>query len=289
MRSFLKPSTSLGMTDAHDNKIAGTGFEKLKNIIAKLRDPNGGCPWDLKQTHVSLKPYLLEESYETLDAIDNHLEALAGELGDVLLQVLLHSQIAADEGRFTVETVIEHLTTKLIVRHPHVFGDPASNPAVKDAEDVLKNWERIKSAGKKEDEGILSGVPRAMPALLRAQRIGEKVSRVGFDWPTVDEVKAKVVEELNEFLETDMQSDPAHCVEEFGDLIFSIAQLGRLMKLDVEAVATAANDKFTRRFEGVEKKAGKKLDGVSFTRADLEKLWLAVKEDEKRGQLGKTI
>lgn len=265
MRKFTKPSTSYFMTE--------TGFEKLKAIIAKLRDPNGGCPWDLKQTHQSLKNYLLEESYEVLDAIDNDPDHLPEELGDVLLQIMLHSQVASDEGRFTVETVIEKITTKMIARHPHVFGDTA----VKDAEEVLKNWEQIKASEKNADEGILSGVPRAMPALLRAQRIGEKVARVGFDWDSAAEVKEKVIEELNEFLAVDQNKDPAHCAEEFGDLLFSLAQLGRLMKLDVEAVATAANDKFTKRFEMLEKLAGKKLDGKSFTREDLEKLWVQVK------------
>lgn len=264
--------------------MAESGFNRLKAIIAKLRDPNGGCPWDLKQTHQSLKPYLIEESYEVLDAIDNHPDQLAGELGDILLQVMLHSQIASDEKRFTVETVIDHLTTKLVARHPHVFGDTA----VKDAEEVLKNWEQIKSKEKKPEEGVLSGVPRALPALLRAQRIGEKVSRVGFDWPTVEEVKEKVVEELNEFLAVDPKTNPAHSAEEFGDLLFSLAQLGRLMKLDVEAIATAANDKFTRRFEQLEKRAGKKLDGSSFTREELERLWMEVKAAEKNSALQKS-
>jgi len=257
--------------------MAEEGFKRLRDIIAQLRDPNGGCPWDLKQTHHSLKPYMIEESYEVLDAIDNHPENLAGELGDVLLQVMLHSQIASDEGRFNVQTVIEHLINKLIVRHPHVFGDTS----VADADEVLKNWEQIKAQDKKADEGILSGVPRGMPALLRAQRIGEKVGRVGFDWDSVEEVKAKVSEELNEFLAVDPKLDPQHSAEEFGDLLFALSQLGRFMKLDVEAVANAANDKFTRRFESLERKAGKKLDGKSFSRDDLEKLWIAVKQDEK--------
>jgi tetrapyrrole methylase family protein/MazG family protein len=254
-----------------------TGFIRLKEIIAKLRDPNGGCPWDLKQTHQSLRNYLIEESYEVLDAIDHSPEDLPEELGDVLLQIMLHSQVASDEGRFNVETVIEKITTKMIARHPHVFG----TTEVKDADEVLRNWEKIKASEKPAEEGILSGVPRAMPALLRAQRIGEKVARVGFDWPNVDEVKLKVAEELREFLAADQADDPAHTAEEFGDLLFSLVQLGRLMKLDVETVANQANDKFTRRFTELERKAGRKIDSESFSREELERLWEAVKRDER--------
>lgn len=249
----------------------GEKFEKLVGIIKRLRDPNAGCPWDLEQTHKTLKPYLIEESYETLDAIDNHPDKLKEELGDVLLQVMLHSQIGADEKTFTIDDVVEILSEKLVKRHPHVFG----TTKVDGTKQVLENWEKIKKKDRKNEESILDGIPAGMPALLRAHRIGEKVGRVGFDWIESEHIEEKIREELNEFLES---TERDHTEEEFGDLLFTIAQLGRKLKLPTEEILQRANQKFTRRFKALEQKAG--CDLKSLPRERLEELWASVKLEE---------
>jgi len=257
---------------ACSNLKLGELFEELAAIIAKLRDPNGGCPWDLEQTHQSLKPYLIEESYEVLDAIDNAPDKLSEELGDVLLQVMLHSQIGADEKRFCVADVLEILSKKLIKRHPHVFG----KTQVKDTSQVLENWEKIKRKELKQDESMLGGIPSGLPALLKAQRIGAKVARVGFDWPDAEGVREKIKEELVEFLEASKkENDKDKISEEFGDLLFTIAQLGRVLGLDSETILNQANAKFCTRFKAMEKIAGPGLKDLG--REKLEGLWVRVK------------
>lgn len=254
-------------------KTPGELFEDLVGIFKRLRDPQNGCPWDLKQTHSSLKPYLIEESYEVLDAIDSAPAKLPEELGDVLLQVLLHSQIGADEQRFSIEDVLEHLADKLITRHPHIFG----STQIDSAEGVAQNWERIKQAGQATPESVLAGVPRSLPALLRSHRIGEKVARVAFDWVTAEDIKEKVREELEEFLEAS-PDDLAHQEEEFGDLLFTIAQLARKLSFNSEELLQRANQKFIERFQKVEKLAGP--DSASWKREELEALWFKVKAEE---------
>ncbi len=256
---------------------AGELFEELVQIVARLRDPRGGCPWDLEQTHQSLKPYLIEEAYETLDAIDSHPQKLAEELGDVLLQVMLHSQIGSDSGTFNIDDVVRHLSQKLVKRHPHVFGETS----VKDSQQVLENWETIKAKDRSKQEGMLDGIPKALPALLKAQRIGAKVARVGFDWDTEKDICLKIEEELKEFMncQSGAGANQAHAFEEFGDLLFTLVQLGRKLGFDCEDALAQANKKFMRRFAALEQLAG--ADLKSLGREKLEKLWADVKCKEK--------
>ncbi|NLF24709.1 MAG: nucleoside triphosphate pyrophosphohydrolase [Deltaproteobacteria bacterium] len=255
---------------------AAEAFQKLVKIVARLRDPGGGCPWDLEQTHQSLKPCLVEETYELLDAIDESPERMREELGDVLLQVVLHSQIAADQGNFKIEDVISDICAKLIRRHPHVFADQK----VEGTQEVLVNWEKIKSVEKKTKRGHLDGLPRSMPALARSQRIGERCARVGFDWPDLPGVRDKVQEELSEFLERlDEPAQPDLIKEEFGDLLFTLVQLARKLDFNAEEVLARACQKFTRRFGELESKASATLEQM--TLEQMHKIWDQIKAEEK--------
>jgi tetrapyrrole methylase family protein/MazG family protein len=259
-----------------ENKTSQALFNQLVEIIAKLRNPEGGCPWDLEQTHASLKPYLIEESYETLDAIDNCPQKLPEELGDVLLQVMLHSQIGKDEGTFNIDQVVQGLSEKLINRHPHVFGDIS----VSGSRQVLENWEQIKKAERSPDAGMLDGIPNGMPSMLKAQRIGEKVGRIGFDWDTPSEIEEKVQEELAEFTSAqEAKLGQEKMEEEFGDLLFTLAQLGRKLGMNCEDVLNRACSKFKRRFRHMETSSQAPLKGLS--RAELENLWQTAKNAEK--------
>lgn len=259
-----------------DLKTQQSAFEKLIQIVAKLRDPQDGCPWDREQTHQSLKPYLIEESYEVIDAIDQQSDKLKEELGDVLLQVLLHSQIASEVNSFDVYQVIEELSQKLIYRHPHVFSDAT----VKDSAEVLQNWERLKQKKKKEGEGVLASVPATMPSLLRAHRIGEKVARIGFDWETPADICLKVKEEVEELLNCPKETGQTtpELEEEFGDVLFTIAQLARKLGLNSENVLRKACEKFIRRFTRMEQLA-KGQDLSELETNQLEKLWQVVKNE----------
>ena len=255
------------MTKKQDARDA---FAALTATIAKLRDPDGGCPWDLKQTHETLKPYLIEESYELLDAIDAGPQALKEELGDVLLQVMLHSQIATDNKQFSITDVVTGLNEKLIARHPHVFGDSSCETA----EDVTRSWEQSKQ---RENRSLLAGIPRSMPALQQAQLIGERTERVGFDWDSPAEVASKIEEELQEFLDATNNGETQERVEEeFGDLLFTLAQLGRKAELPCETILQKACDKFKKRFELLERKAARPLGELS--RSELESLWQQIKK-----------
>ena len=246
-------------------------FEELKGIMARLRSSNG-CPWDREQDHATLKPYLLEEAYEVLDAIDAGDDGeLCGELGDVLLQVVFHAQIASETGRFTVDDVCRAIVDKLVRRHPHVFADVA----VADSGDVLRNWEQIKREERGGDEGpapsALDGVPRPLPALLRAQRVQEKAARVGFDWDQVDGALAKVTEEINELRrECDDGGTPQRITEEFGDLLFALVNVARFMQVAPEDALRGAVDKFDRRFRRVERDFAAR--GTSLCEATLEEM-----------------
>lgn len=248
---------------------SGELFSRFVEIIDQLRTPVTGCPWDLEQTHETLRQYLIEECYEVLDAIDNNDDReFATELGDVLLQVVLHSRIAAERQAFTIEEVVEIVSKKMINRHPHVFGDKK----VTGTEEVLKNWEQIKLEEKVEGqkkEGVLDGVPRAMPALLRARRLGDKASKVNFDWSAIDGVWAKVKEEFAE-LEAEylaMKDNPAgdkgRITEELGDLLFSLSQLARWLDVNPEDTLHRTCHKFTERFRLMEKLVGKPLAELS--------------------------
>lgn len=257
------------------NFVIMSAFEKLVAIMKRLRDPNGGCPWDLEQTHQTLKPYLIEETYEVLDAIDQGPSKLQEELGDLLLQVVFHSQLASENKEFTVEQVAEGICNKLIERHPHVFGDKK----VSGSKEVLKNWEEIKKSTSAK-ESVLDGVPRSMPALLRAQRIGEKAARVGFEWNTLEEVRDKVFEEMREFLEcsTAPNTTRSKIEDEFGDILFALTQLARRLDVSGEQLLSRATDKFERRFRQMEKETGGKLKEKSLE--ELDALWEKIKQNE---------
>ena len=269
-------------------KRAAASAARLVQLMDTLRSARG-CPWDRKQTHESLRPYLLEETYEALDAIDRgDVRALAGELGDVLFQCVFHAQIAAEAGRFDLADAIDAIAAKLIRRHPHVFT-PAGRPLphatrrrgkVRTPAAVLEQWEQIKAreqTGAGRDARVLAGVPRSMPSLLRAHEIGTRVAAVGFDWPRTEDVVDKIEEEVRELREAVTQS-PDRAREELGDLLFSIANLARKLNLEPETALRQANDKFTARFDAVEahlQGAGREVHGA--TLEELEAAWQHIK------------
>lgn len=255
----------------------GTSFEAFQEVIAHLRAPEG-CPWDREQTHESLRPHLLEEAYEVLAALDSgDPAAMREEFGDLLLQIVLHAQIASEYGEFRMADVLRGVHTKIVSRHPHVFGELD----LKDAQDVLNNWERLKAAerqskGEKE-KGLLDGVPAALPALLQAQTYQERAARVGFDWPNVKGVLDKLYEEWKEFNEapTERQS------EELGDLLFAAVNLARWYSIDAEDALREANARFKKRFAVIESAArseGRRLDDLSLEEMDAH--WNRAKREE---------
>ncbi len=251
-----------------------SGFENFQEIVARLRAPDG-CPWDREQTHLSLRPYLLEETYEVLEALDNEDQAaLKEELGDLMLQIVLHAQIASEYGDFTMVEVLNMIQKKLIHRHPHVFADLE----VKDQKTVVENWQKIKLAehnGEQELNGVLRGVSLALPALVQAQTFQERVNRVGFDWPDIQGVFEKIREEIQEVGKAETQ---AQFEEEIGDLLFSVVNLARWKEVDAESALRSANVKFRQRFEQVEamaKEAGQEL--VDLNLDVMDQLWEQVK------------
>jgi tetrapyrrole methylase family protein / MazG family protein len=229
-----------------------TPLEELIEVMARLRAPNG-CPWDTEQTHESLIPYMIEEAYEAVEAIENgDLDELKKELGDVLLQVVFHAQLAKESGRWDIQDVAASNVAKLKHRHPHIFGDVK----VSGADEVLENWEEIKRKERK-DEGktsMLEGLPNHLPALRKASRVQEKVARVGFDWDHIDEVKAKVEEELGEFREACETGDKAKISDELGDVFFSLVNLARFLDVDPEDSLRGTIGKFIERFQYIERK-----------------------------------
>jgi tetrapyrrole methylase family protein/MazG family protein len=254
-------------------------FEELVGIIATLRSENG-CPWDREQTHETLKSTLIEETYETLEAIDTgDPSKLKEELGDLLLNVMLQAQIADENKNFDIYAVIETLTEKLIRRHPHVFGDVD----VEDSEAVVKNWEAIKrqEAGYADRKSVLDGIPNAMPTLLRAQKIQSRAARVGFDWEELTDVIAKVDEELEEVKTSISTDDPEAVAMELGDLLFAIVNLCRFMEMQAEETLRQANRKFIARFKWMEAELERR--GTNFESQNLESLdavWEAAKKAE---------
>ena len=254
------------------------GFDRLVEIMRRLRGP-GGCPWDAEQTHESLKRYLLEESYEVIEAIDkNDPEHLKEELGDLMLQPVFHAVIAEERGEFTLDEVLQTICDKLVLRHPHVFGDQI----VKTADEQVENWERIKKLEKGEErKSALSGVPPHLPALMKAQKITEKAARVGFDWEHTDQVYAKVLEELHEFEETMVLGDEERMEAELGDLLFAIVNLGRFLSLNPEEALRKTIERFSRRFSHIEETLHAR--GVHLKDASLEEmesLWEEAKNME---------
>jgi tetrapyrrole methylase family protein/MazG family protein len=244
-------------------------FENLCQIMHRLRAP-GGCPWDREQTHSTLIKYLIEEAYEVIEAIEQGDDSeLLKELGDLLLQVVFHAEIAAEENRFTLEQVIESVNEKMVRRHPHVFGDAQAE----DAEAVLKQWEAIKQKEKGETEkapSVLDGVPESLPALLKAHRIQSRAAQVGFDWEHPREVLAKVREELDE-LEVEVENGSSEKTEEeFGDLLFALVNWARFQGLDSERALQSCNRKFRKRFEHIERSLAAR--GSSVRDADIEEM-----------------
>ncbi len=255
------------------------GFKRITSIMQRLRAP-GGCPWDAEQTHESLKRYLLEETYEVIEAIDSGIdELLKEELGDLLLQPVFHATIAAERGAFTIDDVIDTLAEKLIRRHPHVFG----NQEIADSAAQIVNWEKIK----KEEKGdkrhsALSGIPPQLPALMKAHKITEKASRVGFDWEHVDQVMAKVIEELHEFEEAMSQGNQERMEAELGDLLFATVNLGRFLSIDPEEALRKTITRFQQRFCFIEEQLhndGRHLQDA--TLEEMELLWVEAKSREK--------
>ena len=235
-------------------------FDTLVAIIARLRGPNG-CPWDREQTHQSLRENLLSESYEVLEALDSGKpEKLREELGDLLLQIVLQSQIAADSGEFIIGDVIKGITSKIIRRHPHIFG----SRKVKDAEEVAHNWEALKREEREAGASVIASVPKGMPALAYALEIQRRVARVGFDWENLDGVIDKLVEEVKEYRAVQNQAEKA---QEYGDLLFTLANIARREGLDPETALREANNRFYQRFTCMEKlchQRGLSFDKLSF-------------------------
>jgi len=255
-----------------------SAFERLCRIVARLRAP-GGCPWDREQTNESLLPATIEEAYEVAEAARNRNDThFQEELGDLLLLVVMHAEIARESGRFDIDKVLQEISEKLIRRHPHVFGESDA----RDSGAVLKQWEAIKREEKKGDTHYLSSLPGALPALMRAQKAQNKAARVNFDWAEVREVVAKVEEETCELKRAIEEQDQRAIDEELGDLLFAVVNLGRKCKLDAEGALQRATDKFVRRFNAVEdelRRRGKKLGEVNL--AEMDEIWSRVKSISK--------
>jgi MazG family protein len=259
--------------------MAKRSFDDLVRLMTTLRGPSG-CPWDRKQSLPDLKPYVVEEAYEVVDAIDrDDRGALVEEIGDFLLQAVFITEITREEGTFDIYDSITAIHDKLVRRHPHVFGDVEA----KDAEQVLVNWEKLKSDERKaENKGVLSGVPQSMPALLRAGRLTEKAGRVGFDWRRTQDVFDKLDEEIGELHEAIESGDKSKVHEELGDLLFTIANIARKLEVNAEEALQSANRKFTRRFESMESRvhgSGRNLDQL--TLEEMDALWDEAKAAER--------
>jgi len=264
-----------------------TNIQRLLDIMARLRNPEGGCPWDLEQTFKTIAPHTIEETYELVEAIESgDPAAIKDELGDVLLQVVFHAQMAKDAKMFDFESVAGHLADKLIERHPHIFGERD----VKTAKDVLKNWEKdketkrmAKAAHEGRSESVLDGISAALPAATRAVKLSKRAARVGFDWNDPRDVFGKIREEIGE-LEKEVadKKDKDYLEDELGDVLFAVVNLARKLDIDPEAALRRTNRKFERRFRAVEEalaKQGKKPSDASLD--DMEALWNAIKAKEK--------
>ena len=275
----LNNLTSVYIPPVKDDVILYKDFNKLRGIIAELRSPNG-CPWDLKQTHESLKKYLIEESYEVIEAIqEKDYDHLIEELGDVLLQVLLHAQIGEDDGYFSIDDVIQGLSSKMVRRHPHVFGDTTAETA----EDVVRNWQEIKQVEKGScNTSILDEVGMSLPNIIRAFELQKKAAKVGFDWPDVAGAWEKVKEEMVEFEEEiakDHSSESS--VKEFGDILFALVNVARFYDIEPDEALFRTNQKFIHRFHYIEERvreSGKSFK--DFTLEELDDFWNEAKKLE---------
>jgi tetrapyrrole methylase family protein/MazG family protein len=258
-----------------------TSFEGFEELVAHLRAPNG-CPWDREQTHASLRTHLLEETYEALDALDkNNMDDLKEELGDLLLQIVLHAEIATESDEFLMGDILQGIHQKIVRRHPHVFGDAKIN----EVDGVLRNWERLKEterddANGKGKKGILDGVPLGLPSLTQAQEYQDRAARVGFDWKEIDPVLAKVHEELAEVKEAKTEKEKA---EELGDLLFAVVNLVRWYKVDAESALRNTNRKFATRFRQIETEAKKNHRKLAdMTLEEMDVIWEQTKKTEKQ-------
>lgn len=272
--------------------VATPELARFLAVVAKLRDPDGGCPWDLKQTHTSLKPHMLEEAYEAVEAIETgRPDLLREELGDVLLQVALHAQLAKDTGDFDFEAVCRGIADKLIRRHPHVFGDAEGNRnEIQDPTAVTQQWERIKAAekaGQEKSNSILDGISKAQPALSRALETSKRAVNVGFEWPSFDSLWACVMSEYDELRqEIEAKGSQERLEEELGDILFATVNLARQLKIDPETALTGATAKFTKRFQRMEETAEKPLTELDFETWDA--LWEQAKQETHRTDSSKT-
>ena len=266
---------------ATPGESAGDRFERLVQLMRTLRSPNG-CSWDRKQTLETLRPFVLEEAYEVVAAIDDgDPTALCDEVGDLLLEAVFVAQISADQDDFTIADAVDAINAKLVRRHPHVFGEAGADGPPLSPTEVKAQWEQIKTqerAGEPSRKTLLDGIPKSLPALLRAARIGARTANVGFDWDEAGEVLTKVDEEMAELKEAMADADQAHVEEELGDLLFTVANLARKLHIDPESALRAANNKFTGRFRRVEQRltqAGRSLHDA--TAEELEREWQVVK------------
>lgn len=257
------------------------GIDRLLEIMRRLRDPKTGCPWDIEQDFASIVPYTIEEAHEVADAIARQAwDELPGELGDLLLQAVFHAQMARDAGMFAFQDVVTAISDKMLARHPHVFGDESRD---KTAAQQTADWEKIKAAERGgRTARVLDGVALGLPALTRAVKLQKRAARVGFDWPSTDEVVAKITEEAAELVEARDRLTKAEVEEEFGDLLFVMANLARHLEVDPEAALRAANAKFTRRFGRIEDwlaEAGKHPADSDLV--EMDALWNRAKAEEK--------
>jgi tetrapyrrole methylase family protein/MazG family protein len=298
-RKFKKRSVTRKKTAGSRQESAGAWFERLVKLQARLRAPNG-CPWDVEQTHLTLRTYLIEEAYEVLEALESGDDAkFAEELGDLLLQVVFHAQIAAEEKRFTAADVVREIHQKMVRRHPHVFGEKRA----KDATEVLKNWEQIKAeerraqksqqgAGENETAqqqapaSLLDGIPHTLPAVMQGYQLTRRASRIGFDWDEVEGVIAKLQEELSELGAARTIQSSEQIEDELGDVLFAAVNLARFLKVDPEIALKRTNAKFISRFREMERLArasGRTLADVP--RSDMELLWEQAKAAEVKKSL----
>lgn len=265
-----------------DSKDAGIEIARLIDIMDKLRDPETGCPWDIEQDFASIAPYTIEEAHEVADAIDRKAwDELPGELGDLLLQVVFHAQMAREKEMFDFADCAAAISDKLIFRHPHVFGDESRD---KSAEQQVRDWEAIKAAERagKAERGTLDGVALGLPALTRAIKLQNRAARVGFDWPGAEDVLDKISEETAELVEARDELGPDELEEEFGDLMFVMANLARHLKIDPEQALRRANTKFTRRFQAIEAAlAADDRRPEDSDLAEMDRLWDQAKMMEK--------
>ena len=263
----------------HTSDLPPFGIDRLLAIMAALRDPQTGCPWDLEQSFATIAPYTLEEAFEVADAIDRaDWPDLRGELGDLLFQTVYHAQMASEAGHFTFADVVTTISDKMITRHPHVFGDQSRD---KTAEQQTKDWEAQK-ARERGSMRTLDGIAMSLPALTRALKLQNRAARVGFDWPSTDQVLDKLVEEAREVVEARVTLTHTELTEEIGDLLFVMANLARHLKVDPEAALRAANQKFTRRFARIEDwLAETGRSPVQSDLAEMDALWNRAKAEDK--------